>query len=50
MFFSVATPTISHNAATYEIVSGTAVTLTCTSDSDPGPSGTYEWKKDDVVE
>ena len=50
MFSSVATPTISHNAATYEIVSGTAVTLTCTSDSDPGPTGTYEWKKDDVVE
>ena len=50
MLSSVATPTISHNAATYEIVSGTAVTLTCTSGSDPGPSGTYEWKKDNVVE
>ena len=50
MFSSVATPTISHNAATYEIVSGTAVTLTCTSGSDPGPSGTYEWKKDNVME
>ena len=50
MFSLVATPTISHNAATYEIVSGTAVTLTCTSGSDPGPSGTYEWKKDNVVE
>ena len=50
MFSSVATPTISHNAAMYEIVSGTAVTLTCTSGSDPGPSGTYEWKKDNVVE
>ena len=50
MFSSVATPSISHNAATYEIVSGTAVTLTCTSNSDPGPRGTYEWKKDNVEE
>ena len=50
MFSSVATPSISHNADTYEIVSGTAVTLTCTSDSDPGRSGTYEWKKGNLVE
>ena len=49
MFSSVTTPKIRYNAATYEIVSGTAVTLTCTSDSDPGASGTYEWKKDNVV-
>ena len=50
MSSSVATPSVSHNAATYEIVSGTAVTLTCTSDSDPGPSGIYEWNKDDAEE
>ena len=50
MFSSVATPTVTYNAATYEIGSGTAVILTCTSASDSGGSGTYEWKKDDVVE
>ena len=50
MFSSVATPTIVYNANTYEISSGPAVALTCTSTSDSGGSGTYEWKKDDVVE
>ena len=49
MFSSVTTPSISYNAATYEIGSGTAVTLTCKSDSDPGATGICEWKKGNVV-
>ena len=43
----VATPTISaSNGSTKYIISGDTVTLTCSSTSDSGGTGTYEWKKD----
>ena len=42
---TVATPAISaSNSATSYEISGTSVTLTCSSTSDPSGSGTYEWK------
>ena len=46
-YFSVATPVISaSNSATDYEISGTSVTLTCESTSDPSGSGKYLWKLD----
>ena len=48
---SVATPTISaSNGATDYEISGTSVTLTCESTSDPSGSGKYVWKLEGIIQ
>ena len=51
VYISAATPVISSStgAYEYEVISGTTITLTCTSSSDPASSGIYEWSKDSGV-